>query len=115
MCGSIDIGGASGIVHCYRCGVNIKAATTDIAAKQWNTRATPPGMIKTEESHQRVIDAVTGARKSWLKQGMLPDGYKVLPVEPTETMLKAAWDLHFCDTDGAKSIYKAMIEAATIE
>lgn len=101
-------------VECEDCdnGTRSNNWTREKAIDLWNTRATPAGMIKTEDSHQRVIDAVTGARKSWLRQGSLPDGYKVVPVEPTEAMLNAAWDAHFCDTDGAKKIYKAMIEAA---
>ncbi|ABO60551.1 hypothetical protein Bcep1808_7681 (plasmid) [Burkholderia vietnamiensis G4] len=38
-CGSGDVGGASGIVHCYRCKAEMRAATTPEAAERWNIRA----------------------------------------------------------------------------
>jgi hypothetical protein len=38
-CGSGDVGGASGIVHCYKCKAEVRAATTPEAAEKWNARA----------------------------------------------------------------------------
>jgi uncharacterized Zn finger protein (UPF0148 family) len=38
-CGSGDVGGASGIVHCYKCKAEVRAATTEQAAEKWNIRA----------------------------------------------------------------------------
>jgi hypothetical protein len=38
-CGSGDVGGASGIVHCYRCKDEVRAATTPEAVEKWNIRA----------------------------------------------------------------------------
>ena len=45
----------------------------------------------------------------------IPDGYVLVPVEPNDEMLRKAWDVHFCDDDGAKQIYKAMTKAAQEE
>jgi hypothetical protein len=38
-CGSHDVGGASGIVHCYVCKEQVTAATTADAVRAWNERA----------------------------------------------------------------------------
>lgn len=38
-CGSGDVGGASGIVHCYKCKDEVRAASTPEAAERWNIRA----------------------------------------------------------------------------
>ena len=50
--------------------------------------------------------------KAW--QARVPEGYVVVPVEPTERMLDSAYssisdNLHYADLE---NIYKAMIEAA---
>lgn len=38
-CGSSDVGGASGIVHCYSCRMSTdKMADTEIAERVWNNR-----------------------------------------------------------------------------
>ena len=40
FCGSTDVGGASGIVSCYRCGAETaEHLTTERALLAWNTRA----------------------------------------------------------------------------
>lgn len=102
----------------YKCSNTMlcPAANGWFPIKIWNTRATTPGMIKTEESHQRVIDAVSGARKSWAKQATLPDGYVLVPVEPTIAMLDAGEKEYRATTlysrNNVRNIYKAMIEAA---
>jgi hypothetical protein len=38
-CGSGDVGGASGIVHCYKCGEKVVRFTTEAAGEAWNIRA----------------------------------------------------------------------------
>lgn len=38
-CGSGDVGGASGIVHCYRCKEQVQRETTPEAVEAWNIRA----------------------------------------------------------------------------
>ncbi|WP_244118703.1 hypothetical protein [Burkholderia gladioli] len=38
-CGSGDVGGASGIIHCYGCRLDLKRETTPLAAIAWNERA----------------------------------------------------------------------------
>jgi hypothetical protein len=38
-CGSRDVGGASGIVHCYSCKLEVKRETTALATLAWNERA----------------------------------------------------------------------------
>ena len=54
---------------------------------------------------------INGAWYSW--QARVPEGYVVVPVEPTERMLDSAYssisdNLHYADLE---NIYKAMIEA----
>lgn len=38
-CGSSDVGGASGIVHCYKCQLKVQHETTALATLAWNARA----------------------------------------------------------------------------
>jgi len=38
-CGSHDVGGGSGIVHCYRCQLKVQRETTALATLAWNERA----------------------------------------------------------------------------
>jgi hypothetical protein len=38
-CGSGDVGGGSGIVHCYKCKTEVRAETTAEASERWNIRA----------------------------------------------------------------------------
>jgi hypothetical protein len=38
-CGSGDVGGASDIVHCYACKLEVRRATTALATLAWNERA----------------------------------------------------------------------------
>ncbi|MDH6147309.1 Lar family restriction alleviation protein [Paraburkholderia sp. WSM4179] len=38
FCGSGDVRGSSGIVHCYICKAQIQRATTAAACEAWNTR-----------------------------------------------------------------------------
>ncbi|WP_031524513.1 hypothetical protein [Siccibacter colletis] len=42
----------------------------------------------------------------------VPDGWKLVPVDPTETMLAAAGDIVILNADEALSAYKAMLSAA---
>lgn len=42
----------------------------------------------------------------------VPDGYALVPVEPTFEMRKAVWEKHFCSDEGATTIYRAMLAAA---
>lgn len=43
FCGSTDVGGASGVVHCYRCEARIEVqnTNTDYAVQLWNRRRLP--------------------------------------------------------------------------
>ena len=53
---------------------------------------------------------INGAWYSW--QSRVPEGYVVVPVEPTEDMIMAGCMEHGgYDVIDSKSIYKAMIEA----
>jgi len=38
-CGSGDVGGGSGIVHCYKCKIEVKRETTALATLAWNENA----------------------------------------------------------------------------
>ena len=60
FCGSTDVGGGSGIVHCYRCKVATTAcATTAEAVELWNRRSTssvgeiilPAGLCRDDTEH----------------------------------------------------------------
>jgi len=60
------------------------------------------------------IDTVNGAYEAmWnLWQARVPEGYVVVPVDPTEDMIMAGCMEHGgYDVIDSKSIYKAMIEA----
>ena len=60
------------------------------------------------------IDTVNGAYEAMrnLWQSRVPEGYVVVPVDPTEDMIMAGCMEHGgYDVIDSKSIYKAMIEA----
>lgn len=40
-----------------------------------------------------------------------PEGYVLVPIEPTDEMYQKAWSEKFCDDDGARFLYKAMLSA----
>ena len=42
----------------------------------------------------------------------IPEGYAIVPIEPTDKMINAAINLNFSEFDGVELIYKAMIEAS---
>ena len=45
----------------------------------------------------------------------IPEGYTIVPIEPTDKMINAAINLNFGEFDGVELIYKAMIEASKAE
>jgi hypothetical protein len=68
-CGSGDVGGASGIVHCYKCKDEVRAASTPLAAIKWNARAIfkRHGFIVPVESEQFDAAAreLVGRYRGW--------------------------------------------------
>ena len=77
--------------------------TKDIAQAVWNYQ-------------QKIIDGLKQANNDLAKAAIRPDGYVLVPVEPTEAMIDAWWDTHIDGEtlDEAKA-YKAMIQAAQEE
>ena len=51
------------------------------------------------------------AIKAWNTRH-IQEGYQLVPVDPSEGMRKAAWDTHYCNNDGALTLYRAMLKAA---
>ncbi len=53
--------------------------------------------------------------KNWTKYTIIPEGFALVPIEPTGAMLKTGWGKTFSDWDGAEEdlidIYRAMITA----
>lgn len=65
------------------------------------------GVKKTSETLEML-------NNKW-NQRAIPEGYTIVPIVPTENMIKAALDLEFGEFDGVELIYKAMIEASKAE
>ena len=66
-----------------------------------------------EQDHTDIVDHANDSLRIWqaAKAQVVPDGFVVVPKEPTEEMLidgTFAW----CRNEGVHDIYKAMIEAA---
>lgn len=74
------------------------------------------------EKAQTKIDTLTKALKKVsdynlrLEQGLIPEGYVIVPVEPTENVINAFWKVVEEDKEARISnVYKAMIQAAREE
>lgn len=70
--------------------------------------------LSTEENHTEIVDHANDSLRIWqaAKAQAVPDGFVVVPKEPTKEMLITADN---CEIDGkvaAHNIYKAMIAAA---
>lgn len=99
FCGSTDVGGAGGTVGCYRCPAEIAVqnANTAYAVELWNNR------VKTQP------------------QPAVPEGWKLVPVEPTEAMMRDAAD-NLCGQFGvefvrpkeqfARAVYRELLRFA---
>ena len=62
---------------------------------------------------QKIIDGFKQANNDLAKAAIRPDGYVLVPVEPTEKMEEAGLEVHPWDyTEDMQKIYKAMIQAA---
>ena len=65
---------------------------------------------------QKIIDGFKQANNDLAKAAIRPDGYVLVPVEPTEKMEEAGLEVHPWDyTEDMQKIYKAMIQAAQEE
>ena len=65
---------------------------------------------------QKIIDDFKQANNDLAKAAIRPDGYVLVPVEPTEKMEEAGLEVHPWDyTEDMQKIYKAMITAAQEE
>lgn len=65
---------------------------------------------------QKIIDGFKQANNDLAKAAIRPDGYVLVPVEPTEKMIDAWWDTHVDgETLDEVKAYKAMIQAAQEE
>ena len=62
---------------------------------------------------QKIIDGFKQANNDLAKAAIRPDGYVLVPIEPTEKMVDAWWDTHVDgETLDEVKAYKAMIQAA---
>jgi hypothetical protein len=65
------------------------------------------------EYQQKIIDGFKQANNDLAKAAIRPDGYVLVPIEPTEKMIDAWWDTHVDgETLDEVKAYKAMIQAA---
>lgn len=65
---------------------------------------------------QKIIDGFKQANNDLAKAAIIPEGYVLVPVEPTEKMIDAWWDTHVDgETLDEVKAYKAMIQAAQEE
>lgn len=67
---------------------------------------------------QKIIDDFKQANNDLAKAAIRPDGYVLVPVEPTEKMLKAGEELEYFEGGYGSTcdeFYKAMIQAAQEE
>lgn len=112
FCGSTDVGGAQGIIHCYDCNAKIDVQNTNTyaACEKWNTRS-----ITLSQAKKVIEDA----------------GMVAVPVEPTEPMRESGKSAHYhaeveCTerfeatefglrANRASHVYRAMIKAAQKE
>jgi hypothetical protein len=88
-CGSGDVGGASGIVHCYKCKFQVRAAATPEACDKWNALAIFTRHGAAHESEQfyaavrALLDTDRERRSNPSEDAMndacrdLPDGYLI--------------------------------------
>lgn len=114
-------------IGCVKCGLRMpESYSYDATVSEWNTRTPPEGYVARDEMNQKVIDAVSAARKRWAKSDQDLDGYVLVPVEPTEEMLDTGTQALIDtlenkvngiepDGDGRKAQYKAMIKAAEVK
>ena len=65
------------------------------------------------DHQQKIIDGFKQANNDLAKAAIRPDGYVLVPVEPTEAMLNAGLDANV--VPHPEDIYKAMISAAQEE
>jgi len=59
----------------------------------------------------RISGSMDKAIKAWNARH-IPEGYKVLPIEPTQAMIDATGGLYYNSQTPPEEIYKAMLEAA---
>lgn len=68
------------------------------------------------DHQQKIIDGLKQANNDLAKAAIRPDGYVLVPVEPTDKMIDAWWDTHVDgETLDEVKAYKAMIQAAQEE
>lgn len=128
---------------CFRgagCGIAFTADDPDEAIEEWNRRsltsATPPDVAKIADAIEACDwSHVSIGNKAILRQaatalrlsagGGVPEGWKLVPVEPTPEMIGAFWRQKNCGTQGVGergpqtddySAYRAMLAASpTVE
>lgn len=74
---------------------------------------TPDGPGEWDDDTELYLDGELASYEGYTPLYAIPSGYKVVPVEPTEVMMKAAHDVYEATQGQASTqqIYKAMIAA----
>lgn len=134
-CGSLDVGGVGGstsiqegiaYVNCYACGLELKRkGTLAEACAAWNRRTRPPAAAEQEPYAiccERCGVLKFGAPRQCpggadhdfsTHQPALPEGWQLVPIEPTPKMFKEYADHSIAPISTlSRHGYKAMIAAA---
>lgn len=75
-------------------------------------------MVTIEEACAMRDDAIRKARRAWAKQATPPEGYALVPIEPTDKMKQIGGEYNYAGIsltaacDYAYEVYRAMIAAA---
>lgn len=74
-CGSGDVGAASGIAHCYKCKLQVSAATTREAGEKWNALAifTRHGVAKESEQFYAAARELIERYRGWSRPAPLSE------------------------------------------
>lgn len=85
-------------------------------AEKWNKRHAPDEYTNKQEMNERIIKAVSTARKRWAKSDLDLDGYALVPLKPTEEMIKRSnWsgngDVSVNEDWARVTVYQRMITA----
>ncbi|MDM1731460.1 hypothetical protein HX116_09885 [Acinetobacter towneri] len=62
-----------------------------------------------------LMDCINWGWQSWLKAKAIPDGFVLMPIKPTETMVAAVAKEHEGDAFLPYSLYDAYVKQAMIE
>lgn len=87
---------------------------------EWKeTLANDTSLFSLEEQawdyQQKRIDELKKDNSKLAEVVIIPEGYVLVPVEPTDDMLNEAFNIASVSSSAARAIYKAMLKAAQEE